>query len=61
MPYIIPYTYLAPNFVVNKFRDFRKIEMITKILSTEIFSPMGVSTRVAMNYENCCLEEAGKG
>ncbi len=44
--------------MVNKFHDFREIEMITKILSTEIFSPMGVSTRVAMNHENCCLEEA---
>ncbi len=42
------------NFVI-----FMKLKLITKILSTEIFSSMGVSTKAAMNHENCCLEEAG--
>ena len=38
------------NFVI-----FVRCKLITKILSTNFFSPMGMSIRVAMNHENCCL------
>ena len=38
------------NFVI-----FVRCKLITEILSTNIFSPMGVSIGAAMNHENCCL------
>ena len=42
----------------NNFVIFVKWNLITKFLSTKIFTPMGVSIGAVMNHEKCCLQEA---
>ena len=39
----------------NNFVIFVRCKLITKFLSTKIFTPMGVSIGAAMNHEKCCL------
>ena len=36
---------------------FMRCKLITKILFTKMFSPMGMSIGAAMNHENCCLKK----